>query len=163
MTFADANRAAIKVVLFCLSMSFALAVSMLPVLAQMPVETLKLVTASGEHVIRAEVARTNEQKALGLMFRKSVPEGTGMLFPYGAPQEITMWMRNTYVPLDMVFIAADGRVHRIEERTEPLSERIISSKGPVLAVLELAGGSAQRLGLRPGDRVVHPMFGGQKP
>jgi uncharacterized membrane protein (UPF0127 family) len=161
--FAKASRAAIKVVLFCISLSFALASLMLPVLAQMPVETLKLVTSTGEHAIKAEIAQTNEQKALGLMFRKSIPDGTGMLFPYATPQEITMWMRNTYASLDMVFITADGRVHRIEERAEPLSERIISSKGPVLAVLELAAGSAQKLGLRPGDHVVHPMFSGRKP
>lgn len=158
----NASRAALKVVLFCLSTALVLASLMAPVLAQMPVETVKLVTAGGEHAIRAEIARTPDEKALGLMFRKSVPEGTGMLFPYSAPQEVTMWMRNTYVSLDMVFIAADGRVHRIEERTEPLSERIISSKGPVTAVLELAAGSAQRLGLRPGDRVIHPMFTGSR-
>jgi uncharacterized membrane protein (UPF0127 family) len=163
MRSTNASRAALRVVLFCLSAAFVLASLMAPVLAQMPVETVKLLTASGEHVIRAEIARTSDEKALGLMFRKSVPEGTGMLFPYSAPQEVTMWMRNTYISLDMIFIAADGRVHRIEERTEPLSERIISSKGPVAAVLELAAGSAQRLGLRPGDRVIHPMFAGSRP
>ncbi len=94
------------------------------------------------------------------MFRKSLPENRGMLFPYGKPKEITMWMRNTYIPLDMVFIRADGVVHRIEARTEPLSERYIGSEGPVLAVLELAGGVAEKLGLKPGDRVRHPLFQG---
>ena len=121
-------------------------------------ETLVLVTATGEHKIDIEVAETLEEKSLGLMFRRSVPEGTGMLFPYGAPQEVTMWMRNTLIPLDMVFIREDGIVHRIEERTEPLSERTIASKGPVTAVLELAGGAAQRLGLRPGDQVLSRYF-----
>jgi len=77
---------------------------------------------------------------------------SGMLFFYETPQEITMWMRNTYIPLDMVFIRADGTVHRIEAMTEPLSERIIGSGGDVVACLELAGGAAQRLGLKPGDR-----------
>ncbi len=125
----------------------------------MTVETLTLVTASGEHPIKIEVARTPEQKALGLMFRKSVPEGTGMLFPYESPQEMTMWMRNTYVSLDMVFIRRDGVVHRIEARTEPLSERVISSGGPVTAVLELGAGEAQRLGIKPGDRVLSAHFG----
>ena len=121
-------------------------------------ETLVLVTATGEHKIDIEVAETLEEKSLGLMFRRSVPEGTGMLFPYGAPQEVTMWMRNTLIPLDMVFIREDGIVHRIEERTEPLSERTIASKGPVTAVLELAGGAAQRLGLRPGGLVLSRHF-----
>ena len=81
-----------------------------------------------------------------------------MLFFYETPQEITMWMRNTYIPLDMVFIRADGTVHRIEARTEPLSEDIIASRGDVVACLELAGGAAERLGLKPGDRVDHRLF-----
>jgi uncharacterized membrane protein (UPF0127 family) len=136
--------------------------SLHPVQAEMNVETLTLVTATGEHPIKIEVARTTEQKALGLMFRKSVPQGTGMLFPYDTPQEITMWMRNTYVPLDMVFIRRDGTVHRVEERTEPLSERVISSGGPVTAVLELAAGEAQRFQIKPGDRIVHAQFGNAK-
>lgn len=126
--------------------------------AKMRREPLTLVTAAGEHTIEVEVAETLEEKAVGLMFRRSVPEKTGMLFPYPAPQEVTMWMRNTYVPLDMIFIRADGVVHRIEARTEPFSERTIASQGPVTAVLELAGGAAERLGLKPGDRVIHPHF-----
>jgi uncharacterized membrane protein (UPF0127 family) len=121
---------------------------------------LTLRTASGSHIISIEIAETPEQKALGLMYRTSVPELTGMLFPYDTPQEITMWMRNTYVSLDMVFIKADGVVHRIEAHTEPLSERIIPSQGAVTAVLELVAGSAQKLQLKPGDRVLHPMFKG---
>jgi hypothetical protein len=82
-----------------------------------------------------------------------------MLFPYGRPQEITMWMKNTYVSLDMVFIRADGIVHRIAARTEPLSERTISSQGPAAAVLELVAGSAERMGIKPGDKVLHATFG----
>ena len=74
-----------------------------------------------------------------------------------------MWMRNTYIPLDMVFIRPDGVIHRIEARTEPMSERIINSRGPVSAVLELAGGAAERLGIKAGDRVRHPLFGAGKP
>ena len=82
-----------------------------------------------------------------------------MLFLNAAPREQTMWMRNTYIPLDMVFIRADGTVHRIAAMTEPHSEEIISSNGPVSAVLEIAGGAAQRLGLKPGDKVRHRHFG----
>lgn len=126
--------------------------------ATMRRETLTLVTAAGERQIDIEVAETSEEKAKGLMFRTSLPDTQGMLFPYSPPQEITMWMKNTYIPLDMVFIRADGIVHRIEARTEPFSEKTIASNGNVAAVLELAGGAAQRLGLKPGDKVVHGHF-----
>ena len=123
-------------------------------------EVLTLVTERGRHEIRVEVAETEQAKALGLMFRTEVPAGTGMLFPYDEPHEITMWMRNTYVSLDMIFIRADGIVHRIAENTEPMSEDIIASRGNVSAVLELAAGEARRLGLKPGDRVEFRTFGG---
>ena len=121
-------------------------------------EKLTLQTAQGAHVIDTEVTESVEEKALGLMYRTSLPEKSGMLFMYDAPQEITMWMKNTYISLDMVFIRADGVVHRIEARTEPFSEAIIPSRGDVVAVLELVAGAAERLGLKPGDRVVHPAF-----
>jgi uncharacterized protein len=121
-------------------------------------ETLTLVTAGGERKIEIEVARTPDEQAKGLMFRTELADNKGMLFPYGSPRELTMWMKNTYIPLDMVFIRADGIVHRIEVRTEPLSETVISSGIPASAVLELAGGAAERLGLKPGDRVIHPHF-----
>ena len=121
-------------------------------------ETLKLITARGTHVIDVEVTETPAEKAQGLMFRTRLADSAGMLFFYETPQEITMWMRNTYIPLDMVFIRADGVVHRIEARTEPLSENIVASRGDVTACLELAGGAAERLGLKPGDRVEHGFF-----
>ncbi len=123
-------------------------------------DKLTLVTSSGRHVIEIEIAETNEQKSLGLMYRPKVPPMTGMLFPYGDPQEITMWMRNTYASLDMVFIRDDGTVHRIEANTEPMSEKHINSRGRVTAVLELAAGEAKRLQLKPGDRVEHSIFKG---
>ena len=115
--------------------------------------------ASPPRAIAIEVAETDEEKALGLMFRTQLGDDQGMLFSYGATHEMTMWMRNTYIPLDMVFIKADGVIHRIEAKAEPLSDRVISSEGPVAAVLEMAGGATQRLGIKPGDRVVHAMFG----
>jgi uncharacterized membrane protein (UPF0127 family) len=121
-------------------------------------ETLKLLTAGAERVIDVEITESSEEKAQGLMFRTRLADTSGMLFFYETPQEITMWMRNTYIPLDMVFIRADGTVHRIEARTEPLSEDIIASRGDVVACLELAGGAAERLGLKPGDRVDHRLF-----
>lgn len=127
--------------------------------ASAQVEKLELVTQAGVHVLDVEIARTPEEQALGLMFRNELPDNRAMLFPYKTPRELSMWMRNTYIPLDMVFIRADGTVHRIEERTEPLSEKIISSEGPVTAVLEIAGGAASRIGLKTGDTVRHPHFG----
>jgi uncharacterized membrane protein (UPF0127 family) len=122
-------------------------------------ERLELITASGVHPLDVEIAATPEKQALGLMFRTHLADDKGMLFPHPEPRELSMWMRNTYIPLDMVFIRADGTVHRIEARTEPFSERIISSGGPVSAVLEIAGGAAERMGLRAGDKVVHASFG----
>ena len=126
--------------------------------AKMLREKLWLMTSQGEREISVEVTETPEDMAMGLMFRTSLPDDSGMLFPSPAPREASMWMRNTYIPLDMVFIRADGVVHRIEAMTEPLSEAIIASNGDVLAVLELAGGASARLGLKPGDRVRHRIF-----
>ena len=107
-----------------------------------------------------ERAETDQEKALGLMFRTELKDSEGMLFNYGRSFEVTMWMRNTYIPLDMVFIRADGVIHRIEVRAEPLSERVISSGGDVAAVLEIAGGASERLGIKAGDRVRHKIFEG---
>lgn len=121
-------------------------------------DTMTLHTARGTHRIEIEVAESEPEKAHGLMFRQSLGDNAGMLFPYSPPQEITMWMRNTFIPLDMIFIRADGTVLRVEAHTEPHSERIIPSRGDATGVLEMKAGSAERLGLKPGDRVEHPHF-----
>lgn len=121
-------------------------------------ETLEIATRSGVHVFAVELAVTDEQRARGLMYRKELPEGRGMLFDFKRDEEIAMWMENTYVSLDMLFIERDGRIRRIAENTEPLSRRTIPSGGPVRAVLEVVAGTAQKLGIRAGDRVAHPMF-----
>lgn len=121
-------------------------------------QTLEIVSKSGVHVFTVEVVANDADRAKGLMFRKELPEGRGMLFDFQRDQEIAMWMKNTYIPLDMIFIAGDGRIRRIAENTEPLSERIIPSGGPVRGVLEVIGGTARKLGIVPGDRVAHPMF-----
>jgi len=154
------RRAALWVALFSLWLIGPLALSahIGDALAQMRRDTLTLVTSNGRHVIKIEVAETNEEKALGLMFRTSLADDAGMLFPYTPPQETGMWMRNTYIPLDMIFIREDGTVHLIETNTEPLSERVIRSRGPISAVLELAAGNAGRLGLKVGDSVLHSHF-----
>lgn len=127
---------------------------------ELPKEPLVILTRDGtRHAFTVEMALTTEQQTVGLMFRPSVPADGGMLFDWGAPRVSTMWMRNTIASLDMVFIEADGRILRIAERTVPYSEATISSGGPVRATLELAAGTAQRLNIRVGDRVLHPIFG----
>jgi uncharacterized protein len=120
--------------------------------------TLEIVSKTGVHVFAVEMAATEQQREKGLMFRKSLPEGQGMLFDFHQEGPVSFWMRNTYIPLDMIFIRADGRILRIVENAEPLSERMIPSGGPVLAVLEVIGGTARKLGLATGDRVAHPIF-----
>ena len=105
------------------------------------------------------MALTQEQQIVGEMFRKSVPADGGMLFDWGAPRESQMWMRNTLVPLDMVFINADGSIRTIAENTTPRSLAVISSGGPVRATLELAGGTTARLDIRVGDTVKQRLFG----
>ena len=121
-------------------------------------QTLEIASKSGVHVFSVELAVTDEERERGLMFRKQLPEGQGMLFDFKREQEVSMWMENTYVPLDMIFIRKDGRILRIAENTEPLSRAIISSRGQVLAVLEVLGGTANKLGIAAGDRVGAPMF-----
>jgi uncharacterized protein len=123
-------------------------------------EPVVVETAQGSFTFTAEIADTPELRQRGLMFRHQLPQDRGMLFDWGEVQPISMWMRNTYVSLDMIFIAADGRVVRIAAATEPLSETTIASGGPVAAVLEVVAGTAERIGLKPGDRVHHPMFRG---
>jgi uncharacterized protein len=121
-------------------------------------EPLSIVTASGKHDFHVEVMRTSEEQQRGMMFRRSLDDDKGMLFPFAAEQVATFWMENTYVSLDMVFIKADGSVQRIEKSAEPLSTREISAGAPVLAVLELIAGSADRLSIKPGDTVTYPIF-----
>lgn len=127
---------------------------------KLPEERLVIVTRDGvRHEFKVEMALTPEQQTVGLMFRPGVGPEEGMLFDWGVPRESAMWMRNTIAPLDMVFIAADGRIHRIAERTVPQSLATIESRGPVRATLELAAGTAERLGLRVGDQVQQRIFG----
>jgi uncharacterized protein len=120
---------------------------------QEQLERLEIVSGNTNHRFQIEVMRTNEQRAKGLMFRQFLPQDRGMLFDFDNEQPITMWMRNTYIPLDMVFIKADGKVHHIHERAQPLDESTISSNGNVRYVLEINGGVATKLGLKAGDAV----------
>lgn len=121
-------------------------------------QPLEIASKNGVHTFAIELALTDEEQARGLMFRRELPEGQGMLFDFGDEGVREFWMKNTYIPLDMIFIRGDGRILRIAENTVPLSETLIPSGGPVRAVLEVIAGTAKRLGIAPGDRVGHPIF-----
>ena len=127
--------------------------------AALPKSALVIKTADGkEQHFTVELASTEDERSEGLMFRTSLAPDAGMLFDFKESATVAMWMKNTYIPLDMLFIAGDGRIVRVAERTVPLSLTPISSGEPVLAVLELASGTADRLHIKPGDRVIHPIF-----
>ncbi len=121
-------------------------------------ERLEIDTASGPHVFQVEVMRSDAQREKGLMFRRFLPKDRGMLFDFAREQPVMMWMKNTYISLDMVFMSHDGHVVAIARNAEPLSERIIPSGAPAAGVLELNGGEAATIGLQVGDRVRHPLF-----
>ena len=120
---------------------------------------VEIVTKTGVHSFSVEVVDNDADRAKGLMHRRSLPEGTGMLFDFHREQDVSFWMQNTYIPLDMIFIKADGRIANIVENTEPLSTRMIPSGTPVRGVLEVIGGTSRKLGIAIGDRVAHPIFG----
>lgn len=121
-------------------------------------DDLRIETASGSHHFVVDVMHTRDELERGLMFRRDLAPDHGMLFDFGSPQPVFMWMKNTYLPLDMVFIAADGRVVTVKRDAEPMSEAIIPSGGKVVGVLEVNAGTAARIGLKPGDRVIDPLF-----
>jgi hypothetical protein len=123
-------------------------------------QPLEIVTKSGVQVFSVEMATTEEEKTTGLMYRKELTDGKGMLFDFSPEQQVSMWMKNTYISLDMIFIRADGRILRIAENTEPLSTKIIPSNGLAKAVLEVPAGTAQKYGIAAGDRVAHALFNG---
>lgn len=127
---------------------------------ELPKEPLVIVTRDGKrHAFSVEMAIAPDQQTIGLMFRPSVPADGGMLFDWGAPRPSQMWMRNTIASLDMLFINADGTIRAIAERTVPQSLATIDSRGPVRGTLELAAGTAERLDIRVGDKVLQRIFG----
>lgn len=121
-------------------------------------ESLTIVSGGTRHAFHVEVMRTPDQRAKGLMYRNYLPPDRGMLFDFEGSEPVAMWMQNTYIPLDMLFIRADGTIARIAENTEPLSTRTIPSGEPVLSVLEINGGVSRQLGIKPGDKVEHALF-----
>jgi uncharacterized protein len=137
-----------------------------PALAQQPQRApnfersaLVIDSATGkQHRFTVELADSDERRAYGLMHRDAMPPDHGMIFDFKADQPVAMWMRNTRLPLDMLFIARDGKVVNIRERAVPFDETSIYSDGPVRSVLELNGGTVSRLGIKPGDVVRHALF-----
>ena len=117
---------------------------------------LSVTSSNGKHRFIVEVARTPDEQAQGLMFRNSVPPDRGMIFPYDPPVQVSFWMKNTLVPLDILFIGPDGTIGRIAANTTPMSLDPVPSIDPVSAVLEIAGGRAAELGIREGDKVDWP-------
>jgi uncharacterized protein len=127
---------------------------------ELPKEKLVIVGHGGaEHVFSVEMATTEDQQTVGEMFRKSVAPDEGMLFDWGFPRPSQMWMRNTLVSLDMVFINADGTIRSIAENATPRSLAVIDSRGPVRATLEIAAGTTAKLDIRVGDTVKQRIFG----
>jgi uncharacterized membrane protein (UPF0127 family) len=122
-------------------------------LTQVP---LTVQSGTGLHRFTVEVARTPEEQARGLMYRRSLADDRGMVFPYDPPRSVGFWMKNTYIPLDIIFIRPNGRIARIAANTTPLSLEPVSSVEPVSTVLEIRGGRAAELGIREGDLVSWP-------
>ncbi|WP_372422820.1 DUF192 domain-containing protein [Salinarimonas chemoclinalis] len=154
----DPSVRGLAAAVFALMALVGLSALAVPPAAAQELQPLTIVTDDGEHHFQVELAATEEDRSRGLMYRRSMPADHGMLFDFERIRPVSMWMRNTYIPLDMLFIDADGTIVRIAQDTEPLSERSIRSGQPVLSVLELNGGTARRLGIAAGDRVEHPLF-----
>ncbi|MCF6197872.1 MAG: DUF192 domain-containing protein [Hyphomicrobiaceae bacterium] len=121
-------------------------------------DELRIKTGSQEHVFQIELALDGPAQAKGLMFRREMPADRGMLFIYDAEHVATMWMKNTVLPLDMLFVRQDGTIARIARNTEPFSLKTVSSVEPVIGVLELNAGTANRLSIQAGDRLIHPLL-----
>ncbi len=128
---------------------------------KLPTEPVTVQTASGEsHVFTSEMAMTQEQQAMGMMFRTEMAPDEGMLFVFPEVRRASFWMRNTLIPLDLIFVRANGRIANIVENATPQTDTSRRSQGRVKAVFEIPGGRAAELGIKAGDLVVHPAFGG---
>jgi len=121
-------------------------------------DSLEIATATGRHPFQIEIVDNDASRERGLMDRRYMAAGHGMLFEFDREAPVSFWMKNTYIPLDMIFIAPSGVVTHIVANAEPLSERVIPSGGPCIAVLEVNGGTAASIGLKVGDKVHHPFF-----
>jgi uncharacterized membrane protein (UPF0127 family) len=124
----------------------------------LPVETIVIDTHRGPARFRVEVANDAASQERGLMYRKQLAQNSGMIFDFARPRFAAFWMKNTYIPLDMLFVRADGTISSIEPNAVPLSLQTIPSREPIVAVIELNGGRAHDLDIEPGDRVRAPIF-----
>lgn len=132
-------------------------------LQHFPISSLTIVTHGGPRRFTVEVATTPEQLEQGLMFRRELAPDAGMIFDFKQPTVATMWMQNTWIPLDMLFVDAQGRIVNIHARAVPYSTDTIAAAAPVRAVIELNGGTADRLGIKPGDEVKFAIFNNAPP
>ena len=139
--------------------AFALVLSTPAALAELETSPLTIESANGAHAFTVEIADEPEEITTGLMNRESMDPDAGMLFDFGQPREAAMWMKNTLIPLDMLFMDPQGKVIAIARETVPGSLRTVTPGVPVKSVLELNGGRAEELGIEPGDEVIHPIFG----
>jgi hypothetical protein len=144
-----------------LRLLLVLAFAVLPLAACSAEERLILHTGKGAFTFNVEVVDTPETTAQGLMFRESLADDAGMLFDFKEVREVSFWMQNTLIPLDMIFIAPDGTVETIHVNARPLDTTSIPSQVPVQFVLEIPGGRSVEIGLEPGDRVEHPRMQAQ--
>jgi uncharacterized protein len=128
-------------------------------LKDFPRSQLTIERRNGRDTFQIWLARTPAQQEQGLMWIRELPSDHGMLFLLDAPRPMNMWMKNTYVALDMLFLDGRGRITHIAARATPLSEALIASSGEVAGVLEIAAGEAQKRGIRVGDRIIHPALG----
>jgi uncharacterized membrane protein (UPF0127 family) len=124
----------------------------------LPTSPLTIESGGKRHAFTVELASTDSQRDIGLMHRNHLAADRGMLFDFQREQILRFWMRNTFIPLDMIFIRANGEILAIAENTVPHSEKPVGPPRPAQAVLELAGGASAQLGLKPGDVVHHPIF-----
>lgn len=154
-------RALVRTGLTALAVTTGVAVALAPAMtarAEAPLAQgrLEIRTAKASHGFSIEIVDTEEKRAEGLMFRTEMARDHGMLFDFKREQPVAFWMKNTYLPLDMIFVKADGRILAIAENTTPMSEALVPSSGPVRFVFEVVAGTSKRLGIAPGDRIVHP-------
>ncbi|MEQ8559490.1 MAG: DUF192 domain-containing protein [Henriciella sp.] len=148
-----------KQIITSIGVGLLLALSPIATAQDLETGTLIIETEAGPQTFDIEIADDREEISYGLMNRESMPENAGMLFDFAQPREPAMWMKNTLIPLDMLFITSDGTIQMIARNAQPGSLRTISPGMPVKGVLEINGGRAAELGIKPGDTVDHSIFG----
>lgn len=156
----SARLPGLKPLILILVLAFGLAQVAIAQQENLPIEPVTIRLANGsEHVFQSEMAITPQQQATGMMFRTEMAPNEGMLFVFGEVRRASFWMRNTLIPLDIIFVRANGRIANIIENAAPETDAHRRSTGRVAGVLEIPGGRAAELGIKAGDLLVHPSFG----